>query len=148
MSNISDALAYDPLSGSFTWLLGKAKGKLAGSPHKHTGYVVIKHMGKPYYAHRLAWYLTTGHWPLYIDHQNGVKTDNRLSNLREVSKRENHRNMKCFSTSTTKITGVSRHKQTNKWRAYITVNSKHISLGCFESFEAACLARKQAETSH
>ena len=42
--------------------------------------------------HRAAWALYYGRWPSEIDHLNGIKTDNRLCNLREVSGRENQQN--------------------------------------------------------
>ena len=42
--------------------------------------------------HRAAWALYYGRWPSEIDHLNGIKTDNRLCNLREVSRSENDQN--------------------------------------------------------
>ena len=42
--------------------------------------------------HRAAWALFYGRWPSEIDHLNGIKTDNRLCNLREVSRSENNQN--------------------------------------------------------
>lgn len=145
---ICQAVAYDPSSGQFTWKTTRFIGKQAGSRHKKNGYVTVTYMGKQYYTHRLAWRLVHGYWPTYIDHINGDRADNRITNLREVYKQENHRNMKCFNNSTSKIPGVSFHKQHSKWRAYITVNSRQQSLGCFDTFEAAITARKQAEQHH
>lgn len=89
-----------------------------------------------------------GVWPDFIDHINGDKADNRITNLRSIVKQENHRNMKRFSSSSTGVTGVTRHHQTNKWRAYITVNQKQLSLGCFERIDDAIAARKAAEAAH
>lgn len=38
-----------------------------------------------YYAHRLAWLMHTGHWPVHeLDHINGDRADNRIANLRDV----------------------------------------------------------------
>ncbi len=42
--------------------------------------------------HRAAWALYYGRWPTEIDHLNGNKTDNRIENLREVSRGENDQN--------------------------------------------------------
>ena len=44
------------------------------------------------FMHRAAWALYYGRWPSEIDHLNGIKTDNRLCNLREVSRSENDQN--------------------------------------------------------
>lgn len=145
---ICQAVAYDPQSGQFTWLTTRFAGKPAGNVHKRLGYVVITFLGRQYYAHRLAWRILYGYWPDFIDHINGDRADNRSSNLREVPKQENHRNMKCFSNSSTKVPGVSRHAQTSKWRAYITINRKQQSLGCFDTFEEAVSVRKRAEHAH
>ena len=148
VNDVCDALNYDPVSGVFTWKTTRFNGKVAGCLHKKLGYLVIGFRSKHYYAHRLAWRITNGYWPDFIDHINGDRADNRISNLREVPKQDNHRNMKCFSNSTTKVPGVSFHKQTSKWRAYITVDTKQRSLGCFDAFEDAVAARKQAEQTH
>ena len=42
--------------------------------------------------HRLVFFLVHGRFPKEIDHLNGIKTDNRIENLREVSRSENEAN--------------------------------------------------------
>ena len=42
--------------------------------------------------HRLVFFLVTGRFPKEIDHINGIKTDNRIENLREVNRSENEAN--------------------------------------------------------
>jgi hypothetical protein len=44
------------------------------------------------WKHRLVFFLVTGRFPKEIDHLNGIKTDNRIENLREVNRSENEAN--------------------------------------------------------
>lgn len=93
-----------------------------------------------YLAHVVAWAISTGKWPDgQIDHINGVRDDNRLANLREVTRSENCRNGKRRSSNTSGVNGVARHG--DRWRAYIMVH-----LGIFDTLEEAAAARKDAES--
>ena len=48
------------------------------------------------WKHRLVFFLVYGRFPKEIDHINGIKTDNRIENLREVSSSENQINKECI----------------------------------------------------
>ena len=94
--------------------------------------------GKEYKAHRLAWLYVYGIWPkLYIDHINGIRDDNRICNLRDVSNRENAINRSYHRKG--KLAGASYHKQKGKWRATIRINGRYTHLGLFETKEEAHL---------
>lgn len=80
----------------------------------------------------------------HIDHINGCKTDNRRCNLRIVTPSFNLRNVRRRSNNTSGVNGVARSKS-GKWRAYITVNQKQISLGTYSSIDEAITARYCAE---
>ncbi len=143
---------YDQLTGDFTRLVsvGYSKaGSVAGSFIKATGYHTIKIAGKSYQAHRLVWLYMVGKWPTNsIDHINGIKTDNRFSNLRDVSHQENHKNQRTHSNNTSGFTGVFWHKGANKWGAQIRVSGKGLYLGLFEELEDAITARKAANLKY
>lgn len=77
-----------------------------------------------------------------VDHINHDTLDNRKSNLRIVSIRQNNQNKKNKGTS--KYPGVSWDKSRQKWRAYITINKKQKHLGRFNEEQEAAKAYEQA----
>lgn len=80
----------------------------------------------------------------HVDHINGCKIDNRICNLRIVTPSFNLRNVRRRSNNTSGINGVSKARN-GKWRAYITIHQRQISLGTYESKEDAIAARYCAE---
>src|SRR5690606_34614864 len=93
---LKELLYYDPETGIFTRLVGRSgprarAGDVAGSDNGK-GYIRIYVDGRPYKAHRLAWFYMHGEWPEEIDHRNGERADNRLSNLRPVTRQQNNLN--------------------------------------------------------
>ena len=83
-----------------------------------------------------------------IDHINGVKFDNRLSNLRMVDHATNLRNSPRYSNNSSGYNGIYFHKATQKWMARIKVNTKWHYLGVFEKLEDAVAARAAADVKH
>ncbi|MEY8367580.1 HNH endonuclease [Anaerovoracaceae bacterium 42-11] len=83
-----------------------------------------------------------------VDHANGDKKDNRMSNLRICNKSQNAYRSKIHSNNTSGATGVWFRKDTGKWSAEIKNNNKKIVLGCFDTFDAALKARKAAEIKY
>lgn len=96
-----------------------------------------------YRAHRIIWKMVRGYDPQDIDHINGDRRDNRLINLRAVSRRENMRNSRLRSNNKSGVVGVSRAKS-GKWTAQIKGGSQQW-LGRFDTFEEAVEARRDAE---
>lgn len=112
------------------------------------GYVLVSIGGEERQAHRVAWAIVHGEWPVEdIDHINRIKWDNRLTNLRQATKSENAANVPpCGSTS--KFKGVSWHKKAGKWRAQIKVRGKKIHLGTFLCEPDAARAYDLAAARH
>lgn len=148
---LKELLNYEPETGVFTWRVGRGsakKGEVAGNLHTK-GYVHISVDGEVYKAHRLAWLYLHGSFPQnQIDHINGVRRDNRLSNLRCVSNAENGRNRKKQCTNTSGLNGVCFDKSSGKLMARIVVEGKRIYLGCFDNMLDAAVARKSAELKY
>ena len=134
-------LHYDPITGIFTWRVspgGKAKaGDVAG--YLNGGYVKITLYGSTYSAHRLAWAYVTGDWPDgEVDHWNGVRHDNRWTNLRDVTHRANCENKRSANTrNKLGVLGVSKHHRSERYRASINVGGKITRLGWFDTPELA-----------
>lgn len=102
-------------------------GKVAGCVHR-TGYRIIKLNNLIYPAHRLIWVYHYGWIDVEsdIDHINGIKDDNRLCNLRLVTRQEN-----CFNRSLLNSKGYSWNKNTKVFQSSITVDGKLRYLGSF-----------------
>lgn len=82
------------------------------------------------------------------DHIHGNSLDNQRHELRLASTRENACNArKRICDTTSKFKGVSWHKATKIWRAYITIKDKFISLGVFEDEVEAAKAYNRAAIS-
>lgn len=142
-------LAYDAETGKFTRLARTAQcirvGDTAGYVNPD-GYREIRVDGKTYKAHRLAWLYVHGAWPAeQIDHINGVRHDNRLSNLRAATNAENRQNTAKRSDNNSGFTGVSWHKRAEKWTARVRINRVQHHLGCFNTVEEAYEAYLQAK---
>ena len=114
------------------------------------GYTYIDFKGKTYRAHRVAMLLSYGFYGegLEIDHINHIRDDNRLVNLRFVTRLDNHRNQSRRGDNTTGITGVLYRKDRRKYEAQIRVDRKTIYLGIFATLEEAAKARKDAEIKY
>jgi len=112
------------------------------------GYRQICINGRYYLTARVIWFYANGEWAINIDHINHRRDDNRLCNLRSVTKAENNRNRSKRSDNTSGVSGVSWYKPRNKWRARIKVNSKHIHLGYFNNIADAITARSNAKVEH
>ena len=145
-ADVANAVRYCAQEGLFYSLVPRNFGKVIGTLHSN-GYVKISFRGKLYLAHRLAWMLTFGEWPRHaIDHINGVRTDNRLSNLRKASINQNNRNRTPIPG---RLKGALRHKRSGYFFSQIAVNGKRIYLGRFDTEEEAHAAYvKAAEVLH
>ena len=149
---IPKALEYNPKTGKFK-RIGKMpnrafSGEFSGSK-SGCGYLFIGVNYTRYSAHRLAWFLTFGVFPkLEIDHINGDKTDNRITNLRECTRQDNSRNVAISKNNTSGCMGVFWDKQPRKWSARIYIDAQSVPLGQYVGYWDAVCARKAAESKY
>ena len=142
LDQIKQTLSYCPDTGQFTWLVSrkgtKGKGSIAGSIN-NLGYVDIRVLGLRILGHRLAVWYSTGKLPSdQVDHKNGIRSDNRIANLREASAAENKQNVKAARRhNKIGLLGFSFSKPMKKFQARIRVNNIVHRLGYFDSPEDA-----------
>lgn len=154
---VSSQLEYNPQTGLLKWKVGQ-KGRRIGQPAgglDSKGYIRIRLNGiggHKFLAHRVIWLLVTGQWPVgFLDHKNGDRSDNRLSNLREATRAQNSQNSKINRTNTTGVKGVYFDRGRNRpspWRAFITIQGEKTFIGYFPSLEEAKSAREKMEEKH
>lgn len=147
---LKELLHYDPDTGLFTWLVDRGahrcKGQHPGTPDA-TGYLMIRVDYVIYKAHRLAWLYMRGEWPKeYVDHINGIRTDNRWDNLREANPAQNTINSQPRPNKTG-LRGVTVSSK-NSFKASIRIDGAYVYLGNFPTAEAAHEAFKQAAAVH
>jgi len=87
-------------------------------------------------AHRVVWAIVYGEWPSAdIDHINKDRADNRISNLRAVTRAQNLANSHRARGTTSVYRGV--RYSFGKWEARISVDNRQVSLGRFDEEAAA-----------
>ena len=143
---VKSKLKYDLETGVFTrWVEKHKRFDIAGGQQQN-GYIYIKINNILYKAHRIAWLYVYGVLPdADIDHINQIKNDNRLCNLRCVTRSENQLNRGKRKDNTSCFTGIVFHKASSKWAANISKNKKRIHLGLFDSKQDAIEKRKHYE---
>lgn len=161
---LKELMYYDPETGIFVWKERSASwfkrerdknawnahysGQRAGSVAS-TGYIDIGIQDKIYRAHILAWIYCFGQRPSHdIDHINGDRSDNRLSNLRPADRSINGRNQGIPIHNSSGVMGVHWMERIKKWQARIMASGKRLHLGYFENFDDAVKARRDAEMVH
>ena len=142
--NIQAELEYDPKSGVIFRRAGPwvpTRRETLNTLHPN-GHLYGTFQRKTFKAHRVVWLLHSGAWPSgEIDHINGNAQDNRIVNLRDVTHKENTRNVKRRNDNTSGVAGVSYHKNIDRW--VVRVGRSYI--GCYKTKPEAVEARKDAE---
>ena len=140
----------DIITGIIQWAKPHSKarhikiGDLAGCIH-NKGYWWIRIDGKRFLAHHIIWFIAKGYWPKnQIDHIDGKKLNNAITNLREVTNQQNSWNSYKRKNNVSGYKGVSWHNYSKKWQVSIFVENKKIYIGVFESKNDAARAYNEA----
>jgi hypothetical protein len=133
-------LSYNPSSGNFTWKVSQGKVKEGADvgtiQHGYKKATIDKEQIK---LHRLAWFITYGVWPSgQIDHIDGDKLNNKISNLRDVSMSVNMQNRYAIRRKENDLPyGVTRNPK-GKFLA-------NIRIGTYDTVEEAAEAFMRAK---
>jgi hypothetical protein len=138
---VANLLEYNPETGELRRKISRSSnarvGQIVGTI-RPDGYLSVMINGCRYQAHRVAWLLAHGEWPDdVVDHVNGIKTDNRISNLRACSQSENVMNAKTRSNNTSGVKGVCWHKAKNAWHASVCARGRRVFGGYHKNLEDA-----------
>jgi hypothetical protein len=148
---LKSILDYDLDTGIFTWKVSKANrtkvGDVAG--WSYNGYREIEINNKAYKAHRLAWLYVYGEMPKnLVDHIDGNRSNNKISNLREATYQENSENYKTPKTNKSGVKNVSWYKSLNKWVVSISIRKTKKTVGYYDDLELAELVAIEARNKY
>jgi len=149
LTKLSSFLKYDSDLGNFIITTKRRGSKLQvgdilGCPNT-AGYRVFGYQRTVWYVHQIVWLWHYGEFATNrLDHINGVRTDNRIANLREVSATLHTRNNKKQRNNTSGYTGVIWHAPSKHW--YVYLGKKY--LGCTKVKEEAIKIRKNYKERH
>lgn len=145
------AVHYDPGTGIWTRLIDVPNcpaGQRADVTCIKGAYRRVRLLGKSFLAHRLAVFYMTGKWPPNkVDHRDTDGTNNRWTNLREATQKQNSHNSRTPRTNKSGFKGVFWSKGRRRWCAQIKLK-KNTHLGYFDSALAAHEAYVAAAQKH
>lgn len=146
---LTELLNYNPKTGVFSWRVRTsnriAVGQLCLNKDSH-GYIRVRVDNKLYWAARLAWFYVHRVWPQHdIDHINGIRDDNRLSNLREATRSQNLANRRPKHGG---YKGVCYVKRTSRWAATVSKNGNTVFHKTYATEEEARDAYIAAAKEH
>ena len=157
MKKVEDYLEYDPNTGKVIWKKKTSKyskikiGDEAGGIN-NAGYRRIGFDGILKYTTHWIWMLVYGRFPLEgmeIDHINGNKSDNRLSNLREVTISGNQQNKINNREDLFVYPKTIKYKDREYHYYEVKMQMKHgepeTYIGCYKDYNEAVVASAQAQ---
>lgn len=127
--------------------LRRVKKGQEASIKRPDGYLRVGFKGELLYVHRVVFYLHHGRWPkdgFEIDHINRDRSDNRIENLREVTRQQNAANRDLPSGRNFKDKGIYWVEDRQKYRVRLKLNGIFKHFGYFKELKDAEKARNEA----
>jgi hypothetical protein len=129
----------NPLGNNTKRWIGQQAGCIDG--HR---YLRVTINFKMHQVHKIIWFLEKGNWPKVVDHLNGERIDNRISNLEDSTTRRNAQN--SYRHRKGKLVGASWNTKQKMWHSRCNINGKQKYFGYFstelEAHERYLLALK------
>jgi len=140
---LKELFDYDPKTGIVTRKVRRGNrtkvGEVVGSKDG-AGYLNVWFNGHHYQLQRIIWCMVHGYFPEHgIDHENRVKYDNKLSNLRELTQSCNMHNTKIRINNVSGVTGVCFDNTRKKWLVQLKRESCKFLYRCEDFKEAVCI---------
>lgn len=140
IDQLRELFNLDEETGVLRWRVSPARnvkaGSIAGGP-KGDGYLAVKVDRKKHQVHRIVFAMVNGYLPEFVDHINGIPSDNRPANLRAATCLQNNRNRRTRKDSSSGIKGVCWNSRLRKWQANVRANGKNNYLGLFIDLDKA-----------
>ena len=147
---LKKCIKYNKETGEIIWIntispknkyrIGKTAGVI-----NNRGYLTIQFNNKPYQAHRLIWWYVYGEEaPSDIDHIDGNRSNNKLSNLRLANKQQNQANARLRRDNSSGYRGIIWNKREQKFIANIRIDGVLHYLGRFDTAIEGHKAYKKA----
>lgn len=117
---------------------GQRAGVRAGTLNPVNGYRYVHVQGKLHAEHRVIWFLHHDAWPDEVDHINNIRDDNRIENLRQISRQANVMKRGMAKTNPYGFKGVRSKYGGKSWTVEISVNRQRAFIGTFaDKYDAA-----------
>ncbi len=131
---------YDRMNGILIWKnphkkKSSLKGKKWGTFSQKENRCVSSINKIRYKLHQLIWFIEKNEWVNLIDHIDGDGSNNRITNLRVATTRENSQNLKRHRNGF--LVGATFHKWSGRWRSLIRENGYQTHLGYFNTEQEA-----------
>lgn len=125
---------FDYKDGHLYW---KKNNKKAGGLHNKKGYEKIMINSVRHYTHKIVFFYHYGYMPEIIDHIDRNPSNNKIENLREVTRSQNQINRKIFKNNKSGHKNVTWNKKDCKWRVYLRLNNKQMYFGSYYDIDYA-----------
>ena len=130
---------FEYKDGAIYWNKSREKvtaGNKAGYV-ANTGYLLVGIDKNLFLNHRIIFMMNYGYMPTMIDHIDGNKLNNKIENLRDITRGQNRMNSKLQSNNKSGVKNVNWNKKHKKWYVQLGVEGKKLYFGSYFDLNVA-----------